>query len=333
MRLALLGLLLAPALAAQEPTALERAQLAYTALDYGGAITAAHDALSGSLSRDGRVTAYEILGYAYGALDSTRQAVEAFQQLIFLDPDREPDVERVSPRITSLYASALGQVLVVRRLHVDSASFVAGQGAATVHYELSRPAEASTRLIGPGSDQIINAQSTAGSTSFAWPVADGEGRPLRPGDYQIITTAREGDRTEFSSSPLSIRILHSALDTLPHLTSLPGYSELPEQVTPPRDWKPLVLSVLYTGIGTGAFLAIENGRLGTGPRTAFVGVSGAAVATGLAMSLRKPDPRPSPSNILYNQLLRELLARQNAELAEQNEGRRKQVVVTVSEIR
>lgn len=331
--LALLALLFAPRLVAQQRAGLQRAQRAYTDLDYAGAIVAIREALAADLNRDDRVAAYELLGYSYGALDSTRQAVEAFRQLIFLDPDREPDVERVSPRITSLYASALGQVLVVRRLRVDSTSFIAGIGAATVRYEVSRAGQASTRVLGPGVDQVVDSQTVTGSASFSWKVTDPRGRPLPPGDYQIITTARESDRSEFSSAPLAVRIGHRAVDTLPQLATLPGYTEQSEMVTPPRDWRPMLLSVLYTGVGSGAFLAVEKGTLGSGPRTGLIAASGVALVTGLAMSLRRPDPRPSPSNILYNQLLRELLARQNADIARENEIRRSQVLLHVTAVR
>ena len=51
--------------------------------------------------------------------------------------------------------------------------------------------------------------------------------------------------------------------------------------------------------------------------------------TGLAMSLRKPEPRPSRSNIVYNQLLRELLSKRNADIAQENALRRSQITLTV----
>ena len=57
------------------------------------------------------------------------------------------------------------------------------------------------------------------------------------------------------------------------------------------------------------------------------------LATGFAMSLRKADPRPSRPNILYNQLLRELLSKRNADIAKENEVRHAQVVLTVTEVR
>jgi hypothetical protein len=328
------GLLLVPTLSAQQDSALTRAQAAYTDLDYARAITSAREALAGSLTRDEQVAAYELLGFSYGALDSTRQAVDAFRQLIFLDPDREPDVERVSPRITSLYASALGQVLVVRRLHVDSATFVGGAGGAPVRFEVSRAARTRTRILGPGVDLVVDSQSVAGGSpaGFEWDV-HGPSGPLPPGDYQLITTAVEGDQNEFSSPPHTVHVRHAPRDTLQQLSHLPGYEEQPELVSPPRDWRPMLQSVLYTGLGAGAFIAIENGRLGTGPRAALVSVSGVALAAGLAMSLRKADPRPSPSNILYNQLLRELLAKQNADIARENAARRAQVLVTVTSAR
>jgi hypothetical protein len=324
-------LLAVPAVAAQQDSTLRRAQGAYEELDYEVAITGARAALDGSLSRDDQVLAWELLGFAYGAIDSTRLAVDAFQQLIFLDPDREPDVERVSPRITSLYAFALGQVLVVRRLQVDSATVIAGQGTVPVRFVVSRAARTRTQVIGPGVDFAVDSQTVAGGdqSRFQWTLLGPEGKPLPAGNYRLITTAYEPGQDEFSSPPYAVRITHGIRDTSPHLDSLPGYREQPEMVSSPRDYRPLLLSVLYSGIGAGAFLVFEKDGLGSGPRTALVSVSGAAIAAGLAMSLRKAEPRPSQTNILYNQLLRELLSRQNAEIARDNAVRRSQVLLTV----
>jgi hypothetical protein len=49
----------------------------------------------------------------------------------------------------------------------------------------------------------------------------------------------------------------------------------------------------------------------------------------VALSIKKPDPVPVEANILYNQLLREELARRNADIAQQNAERRRQVMLTV----
>lgn len=330
---ALLALaLLASSADAQQSEQVKRALAAYEDLDYAGAIAVARSALETPLSPGDQIAVYELLGFAYGALDSTRQAVDAFRQLIFLDPDREPDVERVSPRITSLYAFALGQVLVVRRLRVDSTRFIAGQDSAPVRFEVSRAARVQTRLIGSGIDMVIDTQTVAGGVpgGFAWGVTGTDGGPLPAGEYQLIATAYEGEQNEFASPPFRVRVTHEARDTVAHLTRLAGYEEQPEMVSPPRDYRPLLLSVLYAGIGAGTFLAVENGQLGSAPRTALISVSVAALGTGLYVSLRKPEPRPSQTNILYNQLLRDLLARQNADIARENATRRSQIVLTVA---
>ena len=47
------------------------------------------------------------------------QAVESVPADYLSGPGAGTNVERAAPRITSLYASALGQVLVVRRLQLD----------------------------------------------------------------------------------------------------------------------------------------------------------------------------------------------------------------------
>jgi hypothetical protein len=329
-RVALLLCLLTPAPApAQNNPGLRQAQVAYDSLDYAGAVTGARLALQQSLSREDRIVAFELLGFAYGALDSTVQAVRAFQDLIFLAPDREPSLERVSPRITSLYASALGQVLVVRRVSVDSTSFVAGRGEVPIRFDVSRPAMVSTRVLGPGTDVIIDTVTMTGPGRVNWTVTVPDSRPLPPGDYQIIITARESSRSEYSSEPLAVRVAHSTVDTLPHLAELPGYREQPEMVSPPRDWRPLALAALYTGLATGVFFALDERALGAGARTGMLSVGGAAVAVGLGVSLRRSEPRPSQTNILYNRLLRELLARRNVEIARDNAERRSQVLLTV----
>jgi hypothetical protein len=314
---------------AQANPLLRQAQVAYDSLDYSGALAGARSALQQSLGREDRIVAFELLGFAYGALDSTAQAVKAFEELIFLAPDREPNLERVSPRITSLYASALGQVLVVRRVTIDSTSFLAGTGSAAIRFYVSRLALVSTRVVGPGTDTVIDTTTTNGPSRVDWTVRGRGGRPLPEGDYQIIVTAREGARSEYSSEPLAVRVEHAAVDTVPHLSSLPGYQEQPELVSPPRDWRPLALAVLYTGAAAAAFLALDDRDLGSGPRAGILSTGGAAVGLGLTLSLRRPDPRPSQTNILYNRLLRELLARRNEEIERQNAVRRSQVLLTV----
>jgi hypothetical protein len=317
---------------AQADSTLTRARAAYNDLDYAEAIQLARRALSEPIGAEDRTGAYELLGYSYGALDSTRQAVEAFRRLIFLAPDREPDVERVSPRITSLYASALGQVLVVRHLRVDSASFVAGAAGVPIHFEVSRSALARTRVIGSGIDLMVDSQTVAGTVGIQWSVRGADRRPLPAGEYEVVVTAREGEREEYSSRPVRVRVEHGTVDTLPMLDSLPGYREQAEMVTPPRDWRPLALTMVFAGLTSGAFFALDNSDLGTGPRTAMISVAGAALVTGMGLSLRKPDPRPSQTNILYNRLVRELLARRNAEIAAQNAERRSQTLLTVRPI-
>ncbi len=320
-----------PAVAgAQENATVQAAQRAYDELDFALAIVVAQTSLAEQLSAADRAHAYEILAFSYGALDSTRQAVEAFRELIFLDPNREPDVNRVSPRITSLYASALGQVLVVRRVSVDSSSFIADQGVVPINYSVSRPSRVITRIIGPDFDAVVDSQLVAGTGGLRWSALDETGTPVQPGRYQVVVTAVEG-ANEFSV-PMSIDVRQSTVDTVAHLTSLPGYEKLAEMESPPRDWKPLGISVLYAGLSTGAAFALSNPDLGDNWRGGAMAVSLAAVATGFIMSIRKPEPRPVGANIRYNQLLDQQLAQQNLQIGLDNEQRRRQVRLTVVQV-
>lgn len=304
-----------------------RAESAYVALEFSTALSLARQAAGTRLTQSQLARAYEVLAFSYAALDSTRQAVEAFRELIFLAPDREPSVERVSPRITSLYASALGQVLVVRALHVDSGAFVGGEGAVPVRYALSRPASVTSRLIGEGLDIVVDSQLTAGSGGFRWEALQPNGEPVPAGRYRLLVTAREA-ASSFTQET-SIEVRHAPVDTLPHITSLPGYTTLPRTEIPPRDWKPFGLSVLYSGLTTGAAYALANADLGSKWQTPALTVSVSAVAVGLWMALRTPDPREVPANIRYNDLLATQIAARNAEIAEENADRRRKTALTI----
>jgi tetratricopeptide (TPR) repeat protein len=324
---ALLTLPLA-ALQGQDNAAVRAAVEAYENLEFAAALAAAQQAVEERLSQRDLARAFEILAFSYAALDSTRQAVEAFRELIFLDPDREPNVERVSPRITSLYASALGQVLVVRALQVDSASFVGGNGAVPIQFQVSRPARVFTRVIGEGVDAVVDSQLVAGFGGFRWSGLQPSGDPLPAGDYTLLVTAREG-ASEFTSET-GVRVRHGQVDTVLHITSLPGYSPLPETEVPPRDWRPVGVAFLYAGLSTGAAFALSNSDLGTSWRAPAIGVSLTALAAGVAMTLRRPDPRPVPANIRYNQLLAEQIAQRNADIARENAHRRRQTMLTIT---
>jgi len=320
-------MVLAEALMAQENATLRRARAASEGLDFTAAVRLARQAEGERLSREDRVEVFELLGYAYGALDSTRQAVDAFRQLIFLAPDREPDVERVSPRITSLYASALGQVLVVRKLTVDSADFVAGDGRVLIRYQVSRAARTTTRVVGQGLDVVVDSQVVTGPGLAAWNGLTPSGEAAPAGAYQVLVTAAEG-RNEFTG-PAELRVDRGTVDTVEHLSALPGYTFLAETESPPRNWRPLGLAVLYAGIVTGATVALENTGLDLGERREVAGVGTLAFVTGLVMSLKKPDPRPVPANIQYNALLREQIAERNRLIGQENQRRRQQVRLKV----
>jgi hypothetical protein len=324
----MMGAAAAPmALYAQDSSTVREAATAYRNLDFPAALKAAKRAVGERQSQANLVTAYEIMAFTYAALDSTRQAVKAFRELIFLDPDREPNVERVSPKITSLYASALGQVLVVRGLRVDSASFIGGQGGVQIQFSVSRPARANTRLVGEGLDVAIDSQLVAGVGGFRWSALTARGDPLPAGHYEMMVTANEGP-SNFTSH-IAIEVRHSPVDTVPQLSILPGYSTLAETEVPPRDWKPVGATFLFAGLTTGAAFALSNNDLGSGWRGPTIGISISALAVGIIMTLKKPDPRPVQANIRYNQLLAEQLAQRNADIAKQNAARRRQTLLTV----
>jgi hypothetical protein len=300
---------------------------AYEDLDFARAGALARRALTERMSGPDQARAYELLGFTYSATDSQAKAVDAFKQAILLDPDRQLDASRISPKITSLFYSALGQVLVVRQLQVDSARFVAGQGSVPLRFTVTTPARVHVRAIRGQTALVIDSTVATGAVNMRWPAQLPSGAPVPAGAWLIVVEATAGQNA-FSASR-TVTITYGAVDTLPYLTSLPGYKELPETEVPPQNWRPLGLALLFaTGTAAGT-LALNNGDLGSTPARELAGVSVATLAVGLIMTLRKPAPRPAEGNIQYNRLLREQLAQRNADIAEENVRRRQQVALTV----
>jgi hypothetical protein len=325
----LLGLGLASAAPAQERknATLRSAITAYEALEFSRAITLASRALGQRLNGADQARAYELLGFAYAATDSSVKAVDAFKQLILLEPDREVDPTRISPKVTSAFQLALSQVLVVRALTVDSAAFVAGQGGVPIRYTVTSPAHVRVRAIGGGRTIEIDSSVATGPVALQWSAAVPGGTPIPVGDYTVVVEATAGQNS-FAASR-AVRVAHGAVDTVPHLAALPGYEFLPETEVPPKSWRPMGLAFLYAGIAAAGTLALESGSLGAGSRRELAAVSAIALAAGLVSTLRKPPPQPARANILYNRLLRDQIAQRNAEIARVNAERRRQVELRV----
>src|SRR5260370_36653176 len=108
--LALLGGFAAPAGAGAQTVQnapLRRAQQAYDNLEYRQVVSLAQAALRERLTGPERARAYELLGFTYGALDSILRAVDAFKQVVLIDPERQLDPNRVSPKAYSAFDVAL----------------------------------------------------------------------------------------------------------------------------------------------------------------------------------------------------------------------------------
>jgi len=308
--------------------ALRRAQQAYDNLEYRQVLSLARAALRERLAGGERARAYELLGFTYGAMDSILKAVDAFKQVVLIDPERQLDPNRVSPKAYSAFDVALRQVLLVRQLRVDSVSFVGGQGAVPLRFTVTQPARVVARAIGNGGTFAIDSGAWNGQVNLRWPARLASGDPVPAGTYTVVVDARLGQNTFSASQP--IRVSHGRVDTLPSVASLPGYQFLPETEIPPQSWRPVGLAFLYTGGALVGTLGLESSSLGASSKRELGLVGGAALATGFVMMLRKPAPRPAAANILYNRLLRDQIARRNQDIAKENVARRQQVQVTVA---
>jgi len=306
---------------------LRRAVRAYETLDYRQAIPLAQAALRERLSGAERGRAYEILGFAYSGLDSLIKGAEAFRQALLINPDMRVDPARTSPRITVAFDLALKQSLLVRELRVDSTRIVGGQGTALIRYTVTQPARVRVTAVAGTRTIAIDSGVATGQINLPWPVLLPDGNPLPAGNYTVVVQAAAGTSSFSASQP--IRIERGSVDTLPHITALPEYQFRPETEIPPRSWRPFGLAFLYTGIAVAGTLALESGDLGDGARRELVAVGGVTLGVGLVSLLRKPAPQPAVANIDFNNLLRDQIARRNAETARDNVARRRQVELRV----
>jgi hypothetical protein len=196
-----------------------------------------------------------------------------------------------------------------------------------LRFTVTSPARVRVRAISGPNTLLIDSTVGTGAVNVRWPAQLPSGAPVPAGAWLIVVEAIAGQNT-FSASR-GVRITYGAVDTLLHLTSLPGYQALPETEVPPQSWRPLGLALLFaTGTVAGTF-ALNNGALGATPGRELAGVSVVVLAAGLVMTLRKPAPRPAEGNILYNRLLRDQMAQRNADVANENVKRRRQVALTV----
>ncbi len=317
---------LAASESAAQGAALARAKKAYDDLRYEEAVSEAKRALRERLSAAQQEEAYEVLGFAYAALDSTREATEAFKEVILLNPDQELDPGRISPKITSAFSLALGQVLVIRQFDVDTTSFVAGKAAAPFKFTVTRTARLNTKLRGPSGDVVLDASLGEGLKRVEWDGFLANGAPPKTGSYKLVVEASAGRDRYAASYPLWITA--NPVDTALHLASLPGYQMLPEKVVPPRNWRPLGIALIASAVVAGGSLALENSQLG-GSRDQLLAVSAGTAVIGLLSALKRPAPVPAPANIRYNELVREQLAKRNAEIAQENAERRRQTRLSI----
>jgi hypothetical protein len=319
-----------PALTAQtvQNATLRRAQQAFENLDYRQALSLGHASLRERLTGFERGRAYELLGFTYSGMDSILKAVDAFKQVVLIEPERDLDPNRTSPKALSAFQVALTQILVVRQLRVDSVEFIGGQGAVAMRYTVTQPSRVVTRVTGGTSGSMrIDSTVANGQVNIRWPARMPNGDPVPAGNYNVVVEATVGQNSFSTSQP--IRITHGVVDTLPHLTSLPGYTYLPETEVPPKSWRPMGLALVYSGIALAGTSALSNGDLGSASMREGGVIGGGIVLAGFIMTLKKPAPQPARGNILYNSLLREQIARRNTEIAQENTRRRQQVALSV----
>src|SRR5437899_3065754 len=127
------------------------------------------------------------------------------------------------------------RLLLVRQLKVDSARFVGGQGSLPIRFTVTSPARVRARAVSGAASLLVDSAVVTGTVNVRWPARLPNGDPVPAGDWLIVVDATAGQNSFSASQP--VRIVHGTVDTLPHLTSLPGYQELPETEIAPQRWR------------------------------------------------------------------------------------------------
>jgi hypothetical protein len=317
-------------LVSQEHPDLIRAEQAWEALEYETVVAAAQAYLeTQDLTQSERARGWELIAFAYQALGSDESSIAAFRQVLQNDPDHQLDPEIVSPQLIPLFNTALGRELVVRNVAFTDTSFVAGQGALHVSFDVTMPAnQVETRVIGPGIDRLLAITNVTDRGVVEWDALTPEGIPFPPGVYSLVINA-SALRTEYPRT-VELEVRHGTLDTLEHVTAITGIRDtFPEEEVPPRRWEPLVVAAAAAAVTTGAVLALESSPPEGFARRELIAIDVAALLTGLTWSLRTPEPQPIPANIQANRIVRELIINENLQIAQDNERRRQQVLITV----
>src|SRR4030081_1131985 len=238
--LAALTLVLPVAAGAQsiQNATLRRAQQAFDNLDYRQELTTAQASLRERLTGFERARAYELLGFTYSGMDSILKAVDAFKQVVLIEPERDLDPNRTSPKALSAFQVALTQILVIRQLRVDSISFIGGMGAVGIRYTVTQPSRVVTRVTG-GTLGTIRIDSTVanGQVNIRWPARMPSGDPVPAGNYNVVVDATVGQNSFFAYQP--------------------------ETEVPPKSWRPMGLALVYSGIALAGTSALSHGDLGS----------------------------------------------------------------------
>lgn len=316
---------------APQNATLKRAVQAADNLNLPQAITLANQALAQHLNAGDQERAYALLGDAYSNQpDGFDKAMNAFRQVLLINPERTLDPNRTATKTLVAFNMALSTMLLVRGVTVDSSSFVVGQGAVPIRFTVTSPARVHVKAVSGKTTVNIDSSIANGTVSVRWSGTLPNGDPVPAGDYTIVVDAG-AEQNSFSAAQ-RVHLSAGNVDTVAHLTVLPGYSPLPVTEIPPRSWRPLGVAFLYAGIAGAGTLALENGQLGTANRRELGLIAGGVVVTGVVMMLKQPAPVPAQGNILYNKLLDEQLVRRNADIAQQNIALRRQVRLTVTPI-
>lgn len=320
----LAALTVAVPVAAQGRDPLERALVAYRALDFEVAAerfraALAPDATPPLTARDS-IRALMFLGATEHFRERRADALEAFATLLAMDPRYRPDDLTFPPEVTARFNEARVAVRAATVTVPDSASIFAPADQLPIRIHVAGPHDVRALMLDPRGLplRLLHEGEVRDSLDLGWNARDAAGRLLDAGAYTLQVLSRGQDGGVIRTLEVPVLVERLARDTLwtPELQS----SSLRPETTPVRtSWRPVVLGLLAAGGVVALPSMLGGGSDGLAVRHVVAVSLGVG---GIIGSVAGSRPVPAPENVEWNRRVRERFAREVEFVREENERRR-----------
>ncbi len=305
---------------------------AYRALEYDAAAALLRRSLApdapGMLSTGERAQALSYLGATELFRNQRDSAVDAFQDIVRLDPRYRPDELIFPPQVTNLFqelrrATKVIAIVVppVTELHTRLDRFrvrLVSSSLTDVTVTLAQTDGTPVRELyrGPVADSLL----------VTWDGLTGEGTPAEDGRYLLRVAPRAAGADTLRSRQVTLDVAQQAPDTLPWPPPLTTPPLLPERAPGTSGLRPLATGLVVAAAAVVLPSIVSPGRDPTPARFAVGATVGVAGLVGLVTHQRG---RPLEANVRTNAPQREAWKRRLEAVQAENAKRRGTVRLVV----